>query len=37
MISAVKRNEMGSFVDTWMELETVLQSEVSQKENNIVY
>ena len=30
----LKRNEMGSFVETWMDLETVIQSEVSQKEKN---
>ena len=36
--SAIKRNEIGSFVETWMDLETVIQSEVSQKEKtNIVY
>ena len=32
--SAIKRNEIGSFVETWMDLETVIQSEVSQKEEN---
>ena len=32
--SAIKRNETGSFVETWMDLETVIQSEVSQKEKN---
>ena len=32
--SAIKRNEIGSFVETWMELETAIQSEVSQKEEN---
>ena len=32
--SAIKRNEIGSFVVTWMDLETVIQSEVSQKEKN---
>ena len=32
--SAMKRNEIGSFVETWMDVETVIQSEVSQKENN---
>ena len=32
--SAIKRNELGSFVETWMDLETVIQSEVSQKEKN---
>ena len=30
--SAIKRKEIGSFVETWMHLETVIQSEVSQKE-----
>ena len=29
-----KRNEIGSFVETWIDLETVIQSEVSQKEKN---
>ena len=32
--SAVKRNKIGSFLETWMDLETVIQSEVSQKEKN---
>ena len=32
-----KRNEIGSFVETWMDLETVIQSEVSQKEKNIYH
>ena len=32
--SAIKRNEIGSFVETWMDLETVIQSEVIQKEKN---
>ena len=32
--SAIKRNEIGSFVETWMDLETVIRSEVSQKEKN---
>ena len=32
--SAIKRNEIGSFVETRMDLETVIQSEVSQKEKN---
>ena len=32
--SAIKRNEIGSFVETWMDLETVIQSVVSQKEKN---
>ena len=33
--SAIKRNEIGSFVETWMDLESVIQSEVSQKEKQI--
>ena len=32
--SAIKRNEIGSFVETWMDLEAVIQSEVSKKEKN---
>ena len=32
--SAIKRNEIRSFVEMWMDLETVIQSEVSQKEKN---
>ena len=32
--SAIKRNETGSFVATWMDLETVIQSEVSQKKKS---
>ena len=32
--SAIKRNEIGPFVETWMDLETVIQSKVSQKEKN---
>ena len=35
--SAIKRNEIGSFVETWMNLETVIQSEVSHTEKtNII-
>ena len=29
--SAIKRNETGSFVETWMDLETVIQSEVRKR------
>ena len=29
-----RRNEVGSFVEMWLDLETVIQSEVSQKEKN---
>ena len=32
--SVIKRNEVESFVETWTDLETVIQSEVSQKEKN---
>ena len=32
--SAIKRNEIGSFVEMWMDLESVIQSEVSQKKKN---
>ena len=32
--SAIKKKETGSFVETWMDLESVIQSEVSQKEKN---
>ena len=32
--SAIKRNEIGSFVEMWMDLEAVIQNEVSQKEKN---
>ena len=31
---AIKRNETELFVVRWMDLETVIQSEVSQKEKN---
>ena len=31
---AIKRNEIGSFVEMWVALESVIQSEVSQKEKN---
>ena len=30
-ISAMKRNEIGSFVEMWMDLETVIQNEISQR------
>ena len=33
--SAIKRNEIGSFVEKWMNLEYVIQSEVSQKKNQV--
>ena len=31
--SAIKRNKIVPFAETWMDLETVTQSEVSQEEN----
>ena len=31
---AIKKNKIGSFVVMWMNLESVIQSEVSQKEKN---
>ena len=31
---AIKRNEIGSFAETWKDLGTVIQSEVSQKKKN---
>ena len=36
--SAINRNKIGSSVLMWMDLESVIQSELSQKEKkNIVY
>ena len=35
--SAIKRNEIVSFAETWVDLETVIQNEVSQKEKQISY
>ena len=32
--SATKRNEIGSFIEAWMDLESVAQSKVSRKEKN---
>ena len=32
--SAIQRNEIVSFTETWMDLESVIHSEVSQKEKN---
>ena len=32
--SAIKSNEIVPFTETWMDLETAIQSEVSQKEKN---
>ena len=36
--SAIKKNVIQSFVETWMDLKTVIQSKVSQKnEKQILY
>ena len=32
--SAIKRNEIGSFVETWMDLEVIILSEASQTEKD---
>ena len=32
--ATIKRNKIGSSVELWMDLEAVIQSEVSQKEKN---
>ena len=32
--SAIKVNEIGSSVETWMELQTVIQTKVTQKEKD---
>ena len=32
--SAIKKNEIGSFLMMWMSLESVIQSEVNKKEKN---
>ena len=35
--SAIKRNTVGSFLETWKDPESLMQSEVSQKELNVIY
>lgn len=32
--SAIKRKEIGLFIQMWMDLETVIHSKVSEKEKN---
>ena len=32
--SAIKRNQVGSIVEKWMDLQSVIQSAVGQKEKN---
>ena len=34
--SAIKRNKIVPFAETWMDLETVIQSEVCQRKTNII-
>ena len=35
--SAIKRNKFGSFVDTLMDLDSVILSEVIKRKTNIIY
>ena len=35
--SGIKVNEVGTFVEIWMDPESVIQSQVSQKDKNIIY
>ena len=35
--AAIKKNEIESFVETWMDLETVIHSEVRKIKTNNVY
>ena len=35
--SAIKRHGIGSFVETWMDLETIIQSEVNQKNKYCIF
>ena len=35
--SAIKREKIGPYIEIWMDLESVIQSEVSQRETNIIY
>ena len=37
ILLGIKRNEIGLVVGMWMNLEPVIQSEVSKKEKNIIY
>ena len=33
--SAIKKNKIGSFIEMWINIESVIQSEVSQKEKDV--
>ena len=35
--SAIKRNEIESLVETWMDLESIIQSEVRKRKTNTTY
>ena len=35
--TAIKRNKIGSFVEMWMDLDSVIQNEVNQKEKKIYH
>ena len=35
--SVTKRSKIGSFSEMWMNLETVIQSEVRKRKTNVVY
>ena len=35
--SAIKRNKIGSFIEMWMGLESVIQSELSEREKQVPY
>ena len=35
--SVIKRNTIGSFVEMWMDLESVINSEVRKRKTNAIY
>ena len=35
--SVIERNEIRSFVEMWVELETVMQTEIRKRKTNITY
>ena len=37
MLLSCRRKEIGLFVETWMDVETVIRSEVSQRNRNASY
>ena len=36
-VLAIKSNKIRSFVETWMNVDTVIQSEVRKRKTNIIY